>query len=425
MANNTSSKLDNTEFWQMCHDFHYNMPSISFDGNDIAESGDDGCCDADGFVYPPKAHSSPAKIVGVAIKRSLKNTVDLATLNRSSKYYDNNGETETLVLDSSCRSAPISHECDQLEGVEVFYECNTNTTNKNGNSHDNNNNNQDFIQMTCNSGNNDNNDNNDIQINNNANETSENLLNTSYYSTADEIDASFSECEDSLQNLFIKKSAENSKFLKTNGYCVNTQKIIDTIKLINDCDLVKSEIDGVQVANGAVLTEDNKVVKVKSTSIENQSNDNNRKPDTHLKRNESVEKLEKPTDICPIDKDEGINKLNGNDNYSNSINVDLINDNLFDSVSEDIKKLKVSVQAVNDELEKTRKTDVIDEFDSNEKHWNCNADGRRESVDHEHNHFEISDTQSELQIIADCGKTFFTTDTQLHLLTDIFNSDGK
>lgn len=403
MANNTSSKLDNSEFWQMCHDFHYNMPSISFDDNDIVESGDDGCCDADGFVYPPKAHSSPAKIVGVAIKRSLKNTVDLAALNRS-KYYDSNSEAKNLVLDN-CRSAPISHECDQLEGVEVFYECN-NTTNKNSNSHDNNNNNQNFIQISSTN-------NNDIEIDNI--ETSENLLNTSYYSTADEIDASFSECDDSLQNLFLKKSAENSKFLKTNGYCVNTQKIIDTINLINDCDLVKSEIDGDQVAGAA--QPDNRVVKVKSTSIENQSNDNNRKPDAHLKTIESVEKLEKPTDIFLKDRNEGINKLNGNDNYSNSTNVDLINDNLFDSVSKDIKKLKVSVQAVNDELEKTRKSDVIDEFDLNEKHWNCNDDGRKESAGHEHNHFEIS--------VADCSKTFFTTDAQLDLLADIFNSDGK
>lgn len=405
MANNTSSKLDNSEFWQMCHDFHYNMPStITFDDNEITESGDDSCLDADGFVYPPKAHSSPAKIVGVAIKRSLKNTVDLATLNRTKYYDNNNSEMTNLVLLDSCCSAPISHECDQLEDVEVFYEC---STDKNGKIHDNNNNNENFIQMSSNTNNNSNNNDNDTENDSNANETTtEKLLNISHYSTADEIDASFNGCENSLENLFLKKSAENSEFLKNNGYCVNTQKIIETIKLINDCDLIKSEID--EVNNGDV--------KVKSPllSLEKQCNVNNRKLDDHLNANESVEKREKPTNISLLDKNEGINKLNGNDSYSNSnrTDVDLINDNLFDSVSEDIKKLKVSVQAVNDELEKTRKSNVID-------------DGQKESVDHEHNHFEISDTQSELQIVADCNKAVFKTDAELNLQTDLFSLDGK
>lgn len=59
--------------------------------------------------------------------------------------------------------------------------------------------------------------------------------------------------DDSLQNLYVKKSRAHRKLLSTNSNCINTKKILDTIELFSDED----EMDGCveSVKNGKMSDE--------------------------------------------------------------------------------------------------------------------------------------------------------------------------
>lgn len=66
-SSNSPSQLNNSDFWRLCHDLHPYDYHHHHHGNPV---------DDDGFVYPSTTPISPATIVGVAIKRTLKQSND-------------------------------------------------------------------------------------------------------------------------------------------------------------------------------------------------------------------------------------------------------------------------------------------------------------------------------------------------------------
>lgn len=200
MDNESSNRLEASDFWQLCNEFD------TIDDSGSGSQHSDSCSsDPDGFVYPPSNHSSPT-VVGVAVKRSLKVADDL---NRPIHRNMNRMATPSGDVMDDDGSAPIVDfdDVDVEEGVDVFYECN--------------NNNAKNIAM------------NDAKNGGHV----ANLVDT--------VDGRGPErCGldgDSLTDLFLKKYHAHNELIENNYYCINTKKIEETINLIdlNDDDAIR------------------------------------------------------------------------------------------------------------------------------------------------------------------------------------------
>lgn len=117
--------------------------------------------------------------------------------------------------------------------------------------------------------------------------------------------------DDSLKNLFIKKSKENNEFIVNNENKINTQRIIDTIELISDDH-----------------DECNSKTSAKVEKIVELTNDSNQ-----FTNNAKAEKLRDVT-------------IAGSDLSSSDESMPSNADDLLSKISTDLKQLKVNINEI-------------------------------------------------------------------------------
>lgn len=325
MDNESSNRLEASDFWRLCNEFD------TIDDSGSGSQHSDSCSsDPDGFVYPPSNHSSPT-VVGVAVKRSLKVADDLnGPIHRHMNRMATPSGDSMDVMDVD-GSAPIVDFDDVEEGVDVFYECN--------------NNNAKNIAM------------NDAKIGGHVADL------------ADTVDGRGPEqCgldADSLTDLFLKKYHAHNELIVNNYYCINTKKIEETINLIdlNDDDAIRPVV--IDTCGEAQVP----ALRVQQT----ESHQPHRTSDRHRGAGDvvdgnSTDRITKSGEqkTSPyIDSATLLNEFDSNLNgiVGSHLGDTVCTNHLLDNVREEIEKLKVNVDELDDEFQIANRINGTNVFD--------------------------------------------------------------